>query len=83
MRHRIAANKFGPRDYWWVSNSVIIKNKFSLLPVFTQFMVLTFSVDKLEYFVRKISLNPFLDSFGESVSNFPRSTGSPPNMCAL
>ena len=70
-KESIISQKFGCRDFWRITNSVLNKGKSAILPIFNGPEVLSFACDKAKLFAESFSKNSNLDDSGISLSVFP------------
>ena len=70
----ITSQKIGSHDFWRIANSVLIKDKSAIPPLFNGLEVLSSASDKAKLFAENFSMNSNLDNSGISLPVFPSRT---------
>ena len=70
----ITSQKIGSHDFWRIANSVLIKDKSAIPPLFNGPEVLSSASDKAKLFAENFSMNSNLDNSGISLPVFPSRT---------
>ena len=73
-KESITSQKLGFRDFWRIANSVLIKGKSAIPPLFNGPEVLSSASEKANLFAENFSLNSNLDDSGVSLPVFPSRT---------
>ena len=73
-KESITSQKLGSRDFWRIANSVLIKGKSAIPPLFNGPEMLSSASDKAKLFDENFSKNSNLDDSGISLPVFPSRT---------
>ena len=73
-KESITSQKLGSRDFWRIANSVLIKGKSAIPPLFNGPEVFSSASDRAKLFAKNFSRNSNLDDSGISLPVFPSRT---------